>query len=134
MPLISYQAWKAAKVESGECTQTIRPDRVYPVKVGDRLHQWQQQRSKYRRKLGQSNCTIVTPIVIKQGHIYLNGENTCLPDPQAQELAIADGFESLEAFLLFFQKEYKHDVFTGTVIKWDILIPHTEDLKPNNEK
>lgn len=36
MPLLSFQAWKAAEVEAGRSRQTIRWKRKYPIEVGDR--------------------------------------------------------------------------------------------------
>ena len=45
MPLLSFQPWKAKKVEACESLQTIRAARERPIKAGDVLYLWQSQRS-----------------------------------------------------------------------------------------
>jgi hypothetical protein len=116
MPLISYQPWKAEKVELAECFQTIRQIRKYPIKVGDRLHHWQQQRSPKRRKLGESICTEIKPISIStEGTICLDSKP--LDIYAARIFAIADGFENLDTFFNFFQQGYSFP-FSGVVICW----------------
>lgn len=130
MPLISFQPWKAAKVESGESRQTIRQVRKYPVKMGDTLYLWQQQRTPQRRKLGETACTAIAPICINQGRVWLSGDSICLPHQQAHELAIADGFDSLDTFLLFFHNNYGHSPFEGVVIQWGELSKPLVEPRP----
>ena len=121
MPGLSFQPWKAAKVESGVCRCTIRQQRKRPIKVGDRLYHWQQQRTPQRRKLGEAICTATRQIRIDQAQVWLDGSQAALSFDQLLELATKDGFGSVEEFFLFFLKQYTYP-FEGVLIEWDELI------------
>lgn len=126
MPGLSYQPWKAAKVESGECHQTIRQIRKYPIKVGQTLYHWQQQRTRQRRKLGESICAAVVSIRIDYGRIWV--DDKYLDYDECVAIAIADGFDDLAAFFSFFYSNYVYP-FEGVVIQWDELTkPLTEPI------
>lgn len=133
MPVLSYQPWKAAKVESGECRPTIRRIRKRPIEVGDTLYHWEKQRTPQRRKLGESVCIRVTPIDIGgDGLVFLEGR--FLSPKEVQELAIADGFNTVENFLNFFVSGYGTS-FDGVVIGWEELIkPIAEPIEIRRDR
>lgn len=115
MPALNYQPWKAEKVESGECMQTIRALRSRPFKIGDRLYHYLGMRTKACRKLGESVCTEAIPIAIDGFHISLAGE--LLGYIGALHIARGDGFRGLDAMIAWFEKTHGQP-FTGQVIRW----------------
>ena len=121
MPGISFQSWKAEKVESGECFCTIRPQRKAPILPGDTLYLWENQRSPSRRRLGTAICITVTPIVIGRNWIVL--KDMTLSRRAQRELAFTDGFSSLENFLKFFDNTYGLS-FGGMLIQWGKITHH----------
>lgn len=121
MPALSFMPWKAKKVESGECRQTIRKPRKRPIKVGDRLYLWQEQRRPWRRKLGETDCTELLPFVISGfpwSFWYLNGNY--LSEDEMVGLAKADGFETWRD-LWYFLRDHYGLPFEGVVIRWEEL-------------
>lgn len=131
MVAISFQPWKAAKVEQG-CCQTIRKQRKRPLLVGQRLQLYQQQRVKgASRKLFAFDplCSDVNDIFLwwDQGAVQVHfNEGSPLTESDREALALADGFESLDAFEQFFFDTHlsKDDHFTGQLIKWTHLQPY----------
>jgi uncharacterized protein YqfB (UPF0267 family) len=116
MPLISFSVFRE-KIISGEKRQTIRAERKYPIRSGDRLYLWWKSRTKEREFLCETVCTEVIPIWIcphwvKLGQLYLNRQ-------EIYQLALQDGFESSKEFLEFFQHEPNCVNFKGILIKWE---------------
>lgn len=129
MPALNYKTQFAPMVENGLCA---KPDPQIPIKrqtiragnrikVGDTLIHYVGQRTKQCRKLGKSTCRSADFIEIQDP--YLEHVNTIhvrghfLTPAQATELAIADGFKTLEQFFEFFR--YQHGFpFRGQLIEW----------------
>ena len=116
MPIISFQPWKAALVETEQCYCTIRPDRKHPIMSGDKLYLWQCQRSPKRRRIGVTRCATVTPIWIGQGRICL--KDKFLGKRAQRELALTDGFKGVREFFEFFQQQYKRLPLKAVLIQW----------------
>ena len=120
MVAFSFQSWKAAKVESGESTQTIRAVRKRGnPKSGDRLQLFVGQRTRNCRKLIETDpvCSEVIPVRLflaaGEFHVFLDGEHQS--SEQVESLAHADGFDSSSAFFDFLGPRLPFD---GLVIRW----------------
>ena len=118
MPVLNYQKWKADKVESGECRQTIRGLRTRPFRVGDRLYHYSGLRTKNCRKLGESFCVRVGRIRIEKRGITLDGRQLWLSEEVA--LARADGFATLHDMLKWFQSTHRLP-FNGQLVVWEVF-------------
>ena len=116
MPVLNYQKWKADKVESGECRQTIRGMRKRPFRVGDRLYHYSGLRTKNCRRLGESFCTRVGVIRIEKNGIALDGRRLWLSEEVA--LARADGFATLYDMYEWFQSTHRLP-FDGQLVVWE---------------
>jgi len=115
MPLISFSVFPD-KIESGAKVQTIRSLRKYPIKEGDRLYLWWKSRSpKEKRKLGESVCVKITPVVINAGAIKVG---TAIVDyPLSLEyFAQRDGFESWDEMKEYFRPKFGDPL---EVIEWE---------------
>lgn len=130
MPMLGYQSWKAEKVESGECRQTIRAQRRRPIRVGERLHQFVGLRTKACRKLRADKidiCTETFPISLS---FTGGGEpvwlvcGTAPTKAEIDDIARRDGFKCvLEMSQWFFHNHIDRmpecgGVFVGQVIRW----------------
>jgi len=115
MPALNYQSWKAHKVESGECRQTIRQDRHRPFRVGDQLYHYVGMRTKACRKIRESVCAEVQPILIDGVFVLLSEK--CLKEAERDALARADGFSDYLDMEAWFNKTYSMP-FSGQVIRW----------------
>jgi hypothetical protein len=65
-------------------------------------------------------CTLVMPIIMTRETLYLHGR--IIPPDALRAMAIADGFESLNDFWVFFHQELdkmERDVAAGWIIKWE---------------
>lgn len=108
MPAYSFKTWKAAKVESGESRQTIRPVRKRPTRPGDTLYLYHGQRTKSARLLRVEKCLSVatirfeTPVDVLL--ISVNGRY--LQICEVLKLMEDDGFDDFDQFYQFFQKHY----------------------------
>ena len=111
MSLISFSVLRD-KVESGAKAHTIR-FRAEPPTVGEYLHLWWKSRTKERELMGVSVCTRVDSVKIEAGTVAINGKQ--LTDKQINKLALADGFNTLEDFWIFF----KDDPGEGWLIWWE---------------
>jgi len=122
MPALSFKAQFAPLVESGQKRQTIRAWRKRPIKVGQRLYLYAGMRTKACRKLGESECTEAIPIEIqgyswdaRLGQVVLWHE-FLLWQYEVRQIAVADGFETVEEFFKFFSPD--GEKFEGQLIKW----------------
>lgn len=127
MPSVKFQSRFAPLVQVGQKTQTIRPERKRPIKVGDRLllDTWKGKpyRSKVRR-LGEGVVVSVLRIQIGLGtlrHIvHLDG--TRLMADELLTLARADGFRDAKELLDWFEETHRLP-FSGVVISWMLKNP-----------
>ncbi len=119
MVAYNFKEQFAGPVERGEKRQTIRPRRKRPTRPGDALQHYTGMRTRKCRKLLDAACLRVESIDIghELGHVVvrINGEPLLLA--QIQALAQADGFETVSAFLAFFDNHYGLP-FSGEIIRW----------------
>lgn len=120
MALLGFQKWKADKVESGECRQTIRARRVHPVKVGDRLIFARGVRTKNYRKIGEAVCTetfslIALEIGKEKRWVWMD-----ITRAQFEEIAVRDGFNTCAEMNDWFEKNHtmKNGFAQFDVIRW----------------
>ena len=127
MPALSFKRQFAGLVETGRKFHTIRNKRKRPIKEGDNLILYREQRSKvHSKKLGESPCTKVQPLELLLDHlgqleVVLDG--TSLSDFGANELAIADGFDGIEPFKNFFfpKEDGLPQALEMVLIQWEPL-------------
>lgn len=124
MPALNYQLWKARKVESGECQQTIRANRKRPFRVGDRLYHYEGMRTNKCRKLGEAICTKAATIVLGKDSvvipvfsIYPLLSGRVLKAKERDALARADGFKDYAGMQAWFGKVHGLP-FSGQLIRW----------------
>lgn len=121
MPALNFKQRFGPMVERGEKLQTIRKKRKYPIEEGDRLYHYTGQRTKSCRKLGESDCSKVTEIIIDlvDGFpiVILGGQ--ALSRTTIRVLARKDGFRNEFEFCQFFQDTYDETPFCGVLIKWE---------------
>lgn len=107
MALLGYQSWKADKVESGECRQTIRARRVNRIKVGETLYHYRGLRTRQARKILESVCTETFSLcAIEVGKdkrwVWMD-----VTRKQFEEIAVRDGFNGCFEMTEWFQKNHK---------------------------
>lgn len=110
------------KILSGEKRQTIRKagKKWENVKVGDKLTLYTGLRTKDCRKLGEAEVESIDNIDIESSlrvfsRIRINDKYLLIRE--MRELALNDGFSTIDAFLEFFQDHYGEH-FNGKIIKW----------------
>jgi hypothetical protein len=147
MPALSFQAQFAELVESGKKTHTIRTVRKRPIKVGDPLILYQDQRVKARsRKLGDTYCSKVESIYFtlqpgRQQLLLRYGDPLNLEflrnrsEEEIEALAIADGFDDVSEFIEFFFPKKKWEKtplilpsFSGVLIHGEPLAQHQQEV------
>ena len=107
MPAINFSMF-ADKVEAGLKTQTIRPERKRPIKVGDRLFLFEGLRTKTCRRLGTGICSEVTDLRISWTAQIFDG------------FARDDGFRNSAELVEWFEQKYGLP-FCGVLIKWYLV-------------
>jgi len=117
MPALNYQQWKAEKVKSGECVQTIRAQRKRPFQVGDRLYHYTGMRTKECRKLLENECLQALDIMI-DGVCVVIDHGIPLDADQREMLAQADGFASYDDMEAWFGESHGFP-FNGQLILWE---------------
>lgn len=119
MVAYSFKAQFVPLVEQGLKTKTIRGHRKRHAKPGEAIQLYTGMRTSACRKLRNPDpiCKAITPIQIDLKGITL--DRRLLTKDEAQTLAKADGFTSLEEMLLFFQGLHGLP-FTGYLIEWQI--------------
>ena len=132
MPALNFKPEFIDKILTEEKSQTIRPTRKHPIKVGDRLYLYTGQRTKQCRKIGEAVCSKVSPIAIstcsfeREYRVILDGRE--MTQREIREISSADGFEDIKDFLSFFFEHKRSETdgvitgFTGQLIKWRGLI------------
>lgn len=123
MPAYNFQKQFAPLILAGVKTQTIRPRRKRPTRVGDALYLYTGMRTKHCQKLIERPCMSVEPIRISDdvsdlyyGSIWVSQRG--LSYPEMVDLSRKDGFPSLVSFFEFFTKTYGN-LFEGELIKWE---------------
>ena len=122
MPALNFKARFAEMVETGAKRQTIRAMRKdgRDPAPGDVLHLYTGMRTKACRKLREEVCTASEPIGIGRDGFVLMGEGDGfkrLAPVEIEDLARADGFDTVETFFEFFKQT--HGIpFNGMLIKW----------------
>ena len=122
MVAYNFQQQFAPAVKSGEKLQTIRAlGKRRHAKSGDYLQLYTGMRTKSCRKLLDSICISSEPIGISGDmQVFVGGAGETikiLPIEEVEKLAIADGFDSAEAFFTFFGRMHGLP-FLGVLIKW----------------
>ena len=117
MPALNFKKEFADAVESGEKTQTIRKVRKRPIKTGDTLYLFTGMRTKSCRLLRKTICLGVMPITIDETIVYIDRAQY-KGSVSVGYLAKKDGFDSADAFLDFFRKQYGLP-FEGVLIWWE---------------
>lgn len=119
MPALNFKKQFAEAVENGDKRQTIRATRVHPIKPGDRLYLYTGMRTKACRGLADALCVTADPICITEKYIAIDrrGGRQILTRTEAEKLAIADGFETADAFIDFFRTQHGLP-FYGQLITW----------------
>lgn len=122
MKVLMFQQWKAEKIVAGLSRQTIRPVRKRPIKVGDQLSLRFWSGKPYRStqvEIGMEICKKTAEIKIHGGPfnplVYVAGEKISKAD--LEEIATADGFDSAEKMLEWFQSTHGLP-FVGTIYQW----------------
>jgi len=122
MVAYNFQKQFAPAVEQGKKLQTIRALRKRShAKSGDYLQLYTGMRTKSCRKLLDSICISSETIGISGDMQVLLGVGEIikiLPIEEVEKLAIADGFDSAEAFFTFFGRMHGLP-FLGVLIKWN---------------
>lgn len=90
-------------------TTTIRAKRKRPIKKGDRLFLYSGLRTKYCKKLGETDCLkaeefTITEIQDEKLLIVLDG--TLLTEREVQKIAVTDGFHNWQEFVCWFRKNH----------------------------
>lgn len=130
MVAYNFQKQFAGDVESGKKTQTIRKaGKRNPPKVGDELQLYTGMRTTTCRLLRRAKCISVKRIRLRlDSHIVMfeappAGRHTFpwnkIPDSLVEEMARADGFESVDAFFDFFKSAPSETHFSGFLIEWE---------------
>lgn len=130
MPALNFKVF-VDKVESGAKSQTIRPPRKYPVKLGDKLYLYIGMRTKNCRKLGEAVCSEIIPIgftfwrgdfcfFIKSEDIYIDDLRIMFLK-EKDEIIRRDGFRNLKEFQNFFIETYKLESHPYYLNKFDII-------------
>jgi len=104
MPAYNFEQQFAEAVESGAKGQTLRLPRKRPTQPGDRLRLYTEQRTKGRRSRREGTCTQVLPIHLDRDSVRVSGMR--LSETALTWLALAEGFESGEQLLAFFDRLY----------------------------
>lgn len=104
MPLYNFQQRFAPDVQHGRKRQTIRRRRSRPTKQGETLYLYSGLRTAAAHKLGEARCVAVSPVLISDGAVSVDGE--ALPREFLDEFARADGFAGADEFFEFFRKTY----------------------------
>jgi hypothetical protein len=119
MPGLSFSVFKD-KIIDGSKTQTIRKPRKYPIKLGDRLQLYWQQRTKNCELLLSACCFACIQIYIYPDGAKLLSFDGWEPIENLDQFAIADGFNNWQEMRDWFDKAHGLP-FNGVLIKWEVL-------------
>lgn len=120
MPALNFSVF-VDEVESGEKRQTIRATRKRPIKAGDTLYLYTQQRTKNARLLRTAQCVSAKDIFmypIADGYaveILVDGKR--LGYRAKTTLAKLDGFTCVAQMTMWFEEMHGLP-FSGQIIRW----------------
>lgn len=130
MVALNFKARFADDVEEGRKTRSIRAWRKdgRDPKKGDALQLYTGMRSKVCRKLRDTTCARVRPVLIEHTGVTLDGKHLYAGDAPAylggpspegwdSDFARADGFDCFSSMVDFFEKEHGLP-FSGLLIEW----------------
>ncbi len=127
MPQLNFSAQFAQAVADGSKRQTIRAMRKNPIKLDDTLHLYTGLRTKQaRRLLPPQQCTAALLIGIRYKALKNSNYQSLevslqhkgkLRRDEIEEVAKADGFDSVEAFAAWFLPKGREN-FKGQLLKW----------------
>lgn len=119
MALLGFQEWKAKKVISGECRQTIRARRKHPIKIGTPLIFAMGCRTKNYRRIGTSVCRETFPL--RAITIGPKNEWTWIDISlkRLEEIAHLDGFATAMSMTKWFSKN--HHISSNEIAKFDVI-------------
>lgn len=122
---IMFKPEFSAKILSGEKFQTIRPPRKREIKAGHTLSLRRWEDKPYRSKqliLRECKAVSCSPITILHDGLYVSDDNVGvvikLTDSDALKVARADGFDTVEELIKWFDNVHKLP-FHGEMIRWD---------------
>lgn len=122
MPLYSYTAELAVKVESGDKCQTYRTKRTNRPKVGQKAHNYTGSYSAKRKHLGSPEITDVVDVLIGGKGIIFHygepGEYSLHEQWELDQEARADGFENWQQMRDYFVATHDLPVELD-LIKWE---------------
>lgn len=97
---------------------TIRQDSKNRWKAGRMIHFAQNVRTKAQKQFASGTCTTTKDIEINCSLKMIRFDYKSLSPEGMVQLARIDGFESLDSFFEFFEKNYKlkNNIFFGKVI------------------
>ncbi len=125
--VLGFKAQFAQLIAECRKGQTIRAVWKRPIKVGQHVSLWRGLRTKNCEFMGGWPVLKVERIKIMANRIIVDG--LFLLTEQAEDLARADGFDSLWDMREWFEKQYGLP-FTGVIIKWR----DDEWIKANSQK
>jgi len=119
MSAYNFQKRFAPAIEDGTKTSTIRARRKngYVPKAGERIKLYIGQRTRNCRLLREVTVARVTPIIVDEDSIVLNG--VPLSVMHCLRISKNDGFPTWAEFVDFF-KEQRGLPFNGYLIEWSI--------------
>lgn len=124
MPALSFSVFRE-KILDGSKRQTIRAIRKRAIATGDKLFlYWKQQSPKDCEKLGEATCTSVRHIQIMRNGYVMPYESQMVK-ARLDTFAIADGFESWDDLVSYFEKSYGLP-FKGVLIQWNGIIKDSD--------
>lgn len=138
--MVAYSFMKsfADKVESGVKPHTIRDDNHNDrhAKVGNDLQLYTGMRTKNCRKLRDAKCVGVYPIDIQYPNVRILipvGWFKLSPS-EINQLAIGDGFDSVDEFFDYFKEKRDRVLILWRRPEWLMQIVREINYKPNREK
>lgn len=96
--------------------------KIHSIRAGDRwkpgmtIHFYNHVRTKRMKKFGELTCESVQDIEIEWQYgdsIYVYVDNVVLLEEEVEKLALNDGFDTVEHFMAWFNKD-----FQGQIIHW----------------
>lgn len=123
MAVLSFQKKFAPALVRGEKRQTIRQERKFPLRAGDRVTAWITQRAKDGYAVGDLTIEQCNPIdIIDRDRVVMAGKK--LSPQEIEALAIRDGFSDSQGFFQFFTDNYELPLTNLVEIQWnDLQLP-----------
>lgn len=124
MPAYNFVPRHVKKVESGQKTQTIRKKRKRPTVVDDIMYLFAGMRTKHCRRLGNGPVISVEDFYLPDRECFRIGDDwnhnwfIAEEDDAGLMLAKADGFDTWDEFVDFFEELYGLPFIDGEIIKW----------------